>query len=278
MNEQTEVQPRKPKVRNYSFQSSRRLPVGKMTEVNGIKVPSMPGSCYHAIICALAESRDQFVPWDRIFERTERYMRQYGGPQAWDKFRNKNQVKGFQQRIKDNTHTLTRSGRDCYGYRLHERGMCIYYFKDGAMLVTGGEIKKSNDQYEVEFPDGRALQVRYRGTTMTYKEYKKFLERGFIDPSARILDAEGIRKLRAEIAKKSTEPIPTVMEETEKRTATVSISLEDTYDQDTANRLEAMGVVVNHAESNALHCVVPADRINDLLSDKDIKDVEIVDG
>lgn len=267
--------PRKPKIRNYSFQSSRRLPNDKMTEVNGIKIPSMPGSCYHAIICALAESKDQFVPWNRLIERSEKYMCQYGGQQAWEKFKSKSKVKSHEQRIKDNCHTLTRSGRDCYGYRLHERGMAIYFFKDGAMLVTGGRLRKTDKGYQVEFDDGRGLQVRYRGTTMTYKEYKRFLELGLIDPSAKILDADRIRKLRAELSKKAEETVPSAL--ITQKQSTVSIVLEETYDQDTANRLEALGVTVNRAERNSLIANMPTEKINDLLGDKDVKDVEIVE-
>ena len=97
-------EPKKKKIRNYSFQHSKRLPVENMTEVNGIKIPSMPGSCYHAIIAALAEYKDKFCSWDKLIEMTQRNMRMYGGQKAWNKFAAKSKVKSCQQRIKDNTH------------------------------------------------------------------------------------------------------------------------------------------------------------------------------
>ena len=188
------------KIRNYSFQSSKRLPEDRMTEINGVTVPSMPGSCYHAIICSLAENKDQFCPWNRLIEKSEKYMRQFGGDDAWNKFKNKPMVKHYQQRIKDNTHTLTRSGKDCYGRRLHERGMAIYFFQDGAMLLTGGEFKNGNTKYKVVFPDGRELQTRYRGTTMTHKEYKKFLAAGYIKSNGEITNADGVKGFRVKAA------------------------------------------------------------------------------
>jgi len=262
------------KVRNYSFQASKRLPVDKMTEVNGIKIPSMPGSCYHAIICALAESKDQFVPWDKIFDRTEKYMRQYGGDKSWEKFKNKSQVKSCHQRIKDNAHTLTRSGRDCYGFRLHEKGMVIYFFKDGAVLFTGGEFKQNGSSYSVEFSDGKQLQVRYRGTTMTFKEYKRFLDAGLIDASGTILDAEGIREMRAK-SNAPVGPVPTLKAPAKPKIVKVSVILDESYSQETADRLEGMGLVVTSSDDNEIGGDLPYDRIDDLTNDVDVLDVII---
>jgi hypothetical protein len=257
---------KKKKVRNYSFQQSKRLPVEKMTIVNGIKIPSMPGSCYHAIIAALAEHKDKFCTWEKIIELTHRNMRMYGGQKALDKFIGKNNVKSHEQRIKDNAHTLTRTGRDCYGYRLHEQGMCIYYFKDGAMLLTGGVLKNSDDQYDIVFADGRRLQTRYRGTTMTYKEYKRFLEKGFIDPTGRILDSESIRKLRAqrEDDDSSTENL-----------INVCIELEDTFNQQTAVRLEKMGLIVEQGLGNEIIGMMPRSKVNHAKADADVKTIEV---
>jgi len=262
------------KVRNYSFQSSKRLPVSKMTEINGIKIPSIPGSCYHAIMCALAESKDRFVIWDKIIERTQKYMRQYGGDTSWDKFKNKSQVKTCQQRIKDNTHTLTRSGHDCYGYRLHERGMVIYFFKDGSVLFTGGEFKNSNEGYNVEFTDGKGLQVRYRGTTMTFKEYKRFLDAKVIDASGRILNVEGIRESRL----KSSAPVefmPSLKNppRPKPKRVQVSVILDESYNQETAHRLENMGLVVVESDDNEIGGTIPYDRVDDVINDADVLDV-----
>lgn len=262
----------KQKVRNYSFSSSKRLPLDKMTEVNGVKIPSMPGSCYHAIICALAEHKDSFLPWDRIVELVERYMRQYGGPAAWDKFKSKKGVKTYEQRIKDNAHTLTRTGRDCYGFRLHELGMAIYFFKDGAMLLTNGQFEKQGSSYDVKFPDGCGLQVRYRGTTMTSKEYKRFLEAGFIDPSGQILNPEGIRKARREASNNSNIP---VAQPSHHQVMNVCVTLHEDFDQNTATRLENLGFIVEQAIENELVGQITSDKLGDLESDEDVLGVEI---
>lgn len=263
---------RKPKVRNYSFSESKRLPHEKMTEVNGVKIPSMPGSCYHAIICALSEHKDSFLPWDRLIELVERYMRQYGGAEAWGKFKSKKGVKTYQQRIKDNTHTLTRTGRDCYGYRLHELGMAIYFFKDGAMLLTGGEFEQHGSSYDVKFSDGRGLQIRYRGTTMTSKEYKRFLEAGLIDRSARILNGDGIRKLRRETASNNGQ-VPIAPQH--HQVMSVCVTLHEDFDQNTATRLESLGLIVEQAAENELVGQITSDKLGDLESDEDVLGVEI---
>ena len=252
------------KRRNYSFQTSKRLQNKKMTELNGIVIPSMPGSCYHAIICALAEFKDQFIPWNRIIERTERYMIQYGGDEAWDQFRSKKHVKPYQQRIRDNTHTLTRSGKDCYGFRLHEQGMVIYFFKDGAVLHTGGKYRKTENGYNVYFQDGKRLQVRYRGDILSYREYSRFLDLEYINPSGKIVNKEGIKEFRDSIASAPS----TQIDQTKK--IRVSIILDDSYDQYTADRLESCGLVVLNFSDNEIIGILPEDRIEEASNDKDV--------
>jgi len=258
---------KRPKVRNYSFKHSKRLPIDKMTEINGVKIPSMPGSCYHAILVALAENKDTFCPWDKIIELTQSNIRKYGGAKAWKEFTQKPGVKTYQQRIRDNAHTLTRTGRDCYGYRLHEQGMCIYYFKDGAMLVTGGKFVQKEDKYDVVFSDGRKLQKRYRGTTMTYKEYKTFLEQRFITPSGVIMNNDGIRKTRA-LASLSTKV--TVDED-----ISVCVELGENFDQSTAIRLEKLGFKVEQAIGNEILGTISRDKLELLKKDKDVEQVEV---
>lgn len=262
------------KIRNYSFKNSKRLPESRMTEINNIKIPSMPGSCYHAIICALASHKDAFCNWDKVYELTEKYMRQYGGSQSWDKFTSKTNVKPHKQRVKDNTHTLTRTGKDCYGYRLHERGMAIYFFKDGAMLLSGGRIVEEGDSYEVLFPDGKSLQARYRGTAMTSREYKKFLDKGFITKSGKILDAEGIRKSR--VATKVVDIPHIEISQAAPSNVQVSVKLGEEYNQDTAVRLETLGFVVVAAEGNELVGQIDETRIEDLEADQDVSKVSLV--
>ncbi len=256
---------KKKKIRNYSFQQSKRLPLDKMTLVSGIKIPSMPGSCYHAIIAALAENKDKFCPWSKIIELTQRNMRMYGGQKAWDKFVSKSNVKSSAQRIKDNTHTLTRTGKDCYGYRLHEQGMCIYYFKDGAILLTGGTLKSEKDTYDVIFPDNRRLQTRYRGTTMTFKEYRKFVEKNLIDSTGRILDQEGIKKIRAE-----GDEVVAV-----ENMLSVCIELEEGFNQRTASRLEGFGLKVEHGVANEILGLIPRSKIDAIRADIDVKSIEV---
>ena len=238
-----------------------------MTEINGVRIPSMPGSCYHAIICALAEVKDRFCSWYKVVERTEHFMRMYGGEEAWAKFKNKSEVKTYECRIKDNAHTLTRSGKDCYGYRLHERGMAIYFFKDGAILFTGGVFTKKGSSYAVKFPDGKGLQHRYRGTTMSFKEYKNFLEHNYITASGELRDADSIRNVRARIALDKKEE--------NKKRVKVSIVLDDRYNQDTAFRLRSFGLIVAESEDNELSGTLPADQLDNIMEDDDVVDVVV---
>jgi hypothetical protein len=261
------AKPRAKKARNYSFRESKRLPIDKMTEVHGVKIPSIPGSCYHAIISALAESKDKFCNWDKVIDATHRNMRMYGGQNAWEKFVSKSNVKSPKQRIKDNAHTLTRTGRDCYGYRLHELGMCIYFYKDGAMLLTGGQLKQTGDAYDVIFPDGHRLQTRYRGTTMTYREYCCFLDKKYIDKTGKILNAKGIKKMRAKEPNLHSSDPPEELH--------VCVTLEDTFDQNTAHRLESLGLKVEEGLNNELLGFILRNRLEILQKDVDVKEVEV---
>ena len=255
------------KIRNYSFLNSKKLPLEKMTVINGVRVPSIPGTCYHAIIVSLAENKDSFCNWNKIISSTATNMRKYGGEKSWNSFRNRKGSKNYIQRIKDNVHTLTRTGRDCYGYRLHEMGMCIYYFKDGVMLLTGGELVGTGDEYDVVFNDGRGLQKRYRGTAMTYKEYKRFLEAGFIDVNGKILNRSGVQKYR------STGHI--ITETINENRVQVSIVLSPSYGQETANRLSELGLIVEASLGGEVIGTIPHSSINKLRMDVDVERIDI---
>lgn len=257
----------KPRKRNYSFQNSKKLSLPKMTDINGIKIPAMPGSCYHAIMCCLAEHKNKFVLWNKIFELTEKYMRMYGGELSWNKFIKKDDVKTYEKRIKENVHTLTRTGRDCYGYRLHEMGMCIYFFQDGAMLLTGGDYKKTKGRYDVIFSDGRRIQRRYRGRTMTYAEYKRFVHAGVIDSSGSLINKNVMKMLR----KTNDEVCPTIVP---KGRVDVCIILKDTYNQNTSYRLQSLGFVAEEQFENELIGTIPMCNIDNLKSDIDVYDIE----
>lgn len=263
---------KKQKVRNYSFTSSRRLPVEKMTELNGVRVPSMPGSCYHAIICSLASQKDCFCYWEKLYTLIERYMRQYAGADAWAKFKNKKGKQDYKERIRENTHTLTRTGKDCYGYRLHEQGMCIYYFRDGAMLITGGTLVRTKNGYNVVFNDGKKLQSRYRGTVMTYKEYRRFLESEYIDASGNVLDKNAIQEDKY---KNHEHQVKVDKRRSDRKKITVCITLADSYNQDTANRLEMLGFVVEQAVDNEIIGSILMYKLSELEQDRDVIDVEV---
>ena len=164
--------------RNFSFKNSKRLPEDKMIIIGDIVIPAVPGSCYHAILCSLIENKNKFVGWGRLYRLVEKHIVMYGGDQAWKKFAgSKQDTKAISKKIRTNTHTLTRRGTNCYGYRLHERGIAIYYFKDGTMARTGGKFipAKGCRPYDLKFSDKTGFQVRQRGKIMSYQEYKDLI-------------------------------------------------------------------------------------------------------
>lgn len=263
--------------RNYSFLNSKRIAQEKMTEVNGVVIPAIPGTSYHAIISGLAEYKDKVVPWEKVFRSVERFMRQYGGQKVWADFFQKQDVESYQNRIKLNTHALTRSGKNCYGYRLHERGMCIYYFADGAMLLTGGNLVKQGAKYDVIFPDGRGLQVRYRGRSMTSSEYEKFLEMDLITSSGKILNNNGIKAYKKNCRRSLTdmqEEIEALLKPKKSNGVEVCISLCDDYDQDTADRLKGYGFVMEQVLKNQVVGTLPEENLQALIEDEDVLEVD----
>jgi len=263
--------------RNYSLLKSKKIPEDRMTQINNFIVPATPGTCYHAILCALAEYKDRFCRWEKLYELCERYMRQYGGAENWVNFAKKSNVKSTQERIRENTYMLTRAGKHCYGYRLHERGSCIYWFQDGVMLATGGKKVQRGPKYEVVFPDGKYLQKRHRGFSFTYREYVRFCELGLMDLSCNILDMDGVSALRAssEDTFEQNGDFDIVLDDDRRQ---VCVSLADSYDQDTADRLERMGLVVEAAVDTELTGHVPATNLEELEEDPDVDSVVVIDG
>lgn len=257
--------------RNYSFEHSRRLPDHRMTEINGVKIPAVPGSCYHGILCSLAQNKNRFCTWERICEATEKFMRQYGGDKGWRKFSKKRKTKDSKIRIQYNCHTLTRTGVNCYSLRLHEKGMTIYYFRDGAILFTDGTFKRFGARYSLTFPDGRGLQKRYRGFILSYGEYKKYLEKKYIDICGTILDHNAIRAYRVEF-RESVDDIDNLITDIG-ATTRVCVTLVDSFDQSTADRLLGLGLVVEKTNENEITGHIPTEYLTLLCDDQDVVNV-----
>lgn len=267
--------------RNHSFINSKKLPESKMTEINSVKIPAMPGSSYHAIICTLAEYKDKVVPWTKIFDRVEKYIRQYGGVESWEKFFKKVDVKSYQKRVELNVYALTRSGANCYGYRLHERGMAIYVFKDGVMLVTGGKLTKSGSKYNVIFPDGRKLQQKTKGRNklLTSSEYNRFVELGHITPSCEIVDSKAIARHRKGI--ENGLQMETLLDLEDKTIETefyleVCVTVSEDCDQNTAYRFESIGFMVDNTMDDEIFGKIPEENLSILVEDEDVLDVEVL--
>ena len=124
----------------------------------------------------------------------------------------------------------------------------------------------------MKFSGDRGLQARYRGTTMTSKEYKRFLDAGYIDPSGSILDSKGIKDFRNRVlSNRSAVAAPTTPERVK-----VTIILDDNYDQQTATRLELLGVVVLNSRENEIDATISADKVDEVRLDLDVLDVEEV--
>lgn len=260
--------------RNYSFLHSKILSEEKMTEVNGIIIPFLPGSNSHVVLCALAEYKDHVLSWERIYTLSEKFMRQYGGQEAWEKFYNQ---KDARKRIRLNVYKLTRSGKECLGYRLHERGMCIYGFSDGAMLCTGGELIKSGSKYDVKFPDGRTLQKRHKGKqTLTSKEYAKFVEMKIIDASCNVLNEKKVIEERKKSVLKDMPVLNLAKSKKSEDYMEVCISLSDDYNQVMALRFDKMGIIVEQTLKDQLIARVPISVLAKLNEDRDVVDLEVL--
>ena len=102
---------------------------------------------------------------------------------------------------------------------------------------------------------------------MTYKEYKKFLDKKFIDSTGKILDSDGIKKFRALGNHRTDESL---VEE-----ASVCVVLEESFDQQTALRLESLGLNVDTALENELIGTISTAQLVLLKADPDVSEVEV---
>ena len=207
-------------------------------------------------------------------------MKKYGGPEAWNKFVGKKNVNNtWNDRIRENCHTLTRRGKDCYGYRMHELGCAIYFFKDGAILYTGGKLVRKSGKYNVEFPDGRALQYRSRGTTMTFKEYKEFLELGLVDINSKILFPNKVSQLRNKYAARldayKRQKEAAIKVEAENRMMQVCLKLKGGFSQATADRLEQIGLVVEEVMDDEIIGNIVEEQVEVLRQDEGVEEMEV---
>lgn len=238
-----------------------------MTVMEGFKIPSYAGSCYHAIICALISKRNHFCNWEMLYNLTEKYMILFGGQDTWNIFKNKQDCsRDYKKRIRENAYTLTRCGKHCYGYRLHELGMVIYMFRDGVILFTDGKFIRMNDIYYVVFPNGRTLQVKRQGQSYLYSDFEKYINSKVMSISGKIFDVKYFNKHR-KLFKYGSYANSKLK---------VAIELNDSFDQETANRFEALNLKVYKFDSLVVYGWIPSKNLSGLLNDKDIKTIRII--
>jgi len=169
--------------------------IEKFTYINGIPIPASPGGCYHAIIASLSSNKDKFCFWKRIFELAERYIIQFGGDIAWKKF----DTGDVHEKIKHNTSILTQTGKKTPGYRMHQMGMTIYYFQDGAIIFTGGVFERRGPKYNVKFKNGRGLQKRYKGLSIRHRDYNRYVIEKAMDNSGNIVNHKKFQEIKQQI-------------------------------------------------------------------------------
>lgn len=171
-----------------------------ITIINGVPVPATCGSLFHSILCSMAEQKDKFCIWPKLANKTQEYFRKYAGYEEWYRNFIKAGYDVFEKKVQYSVQTLTKSGKKEYGYRLHELGMCIYMFKDGSILYTGGKfIKKKGMGYSIEFDDGKSLQVKIKGLTLTRQQFKYLLVHNVIDSSGNFTKKNSIETAKAKI-------------------------------------------------------------------------------
>lgn len=155
-------------------QLPRKLKESRMTSINEVNIPVQPGTCLHAILVALLENKNKFVPWSKILRLVSDNMVRYGGEDAWRVFYkkcSKNQEQ-LLQKIKTNIRLVMQVGKKTQGYKLHSRGVVVYLFKDGIMARTGGKFiaGRGRGLYSVKFKDGTGFQQS--DVLTSYREYK----------------------------------------------------------------------------------------------------------
>jgi len=107
---------------------------------------------------------------------------------------------------------------------------------------------------------------------MTSREYKRFLEAGYINKNGKILNADEIRKFRSrkkdQVDLDDFDPDPNNLQ--------VYVSLGDEVNQNTALRLENLGFIVEQAIDKEVIGRIPAENLESLKTDQDIINVEVV--
>lgn len=151
-------------------------PEEKMTMIHDVLIPFRAGSCCHAILCSLLESKNKFVTWEKILRSVEHYMIMFGGNESWKSFckKDSNNKNKLMVRIKSNANSLTAVGNKTHNFKMHKMGTVIYMFYDGMLARTGGKYipGKGRRAYSVIFADGSSFQKRSHGRSISYREYK----------------------------------------------------------------------------------------------------------
>lgn len=144
-----------------SFTTSRKLPTSRMTVISDISVPAMCGTLHHAIICSLLDNKNRFVTWNKLERLVPIHVLQYGGEEAFKRFTKKCSKSSVLGEIKTCLKkmslwpacTFNKTAQD-----LHERGVVLFMFLDGAMAKTGGKCIHRNNKIFVHFKDGLGAQ------------------------------------------------------------------------------------------------------------------------
>lgn len=201
-----------------------------ITIVNGVPVPATCGSLFHSILCSFSEQKDKFCTWLKLADKTQDYYRKYAGYEEWTRLYYKPGIEIFEKKVQYSVHTLTKVGKKEYGYRLHELGMCIYTFKDGAVLHTGGKfIKKKGMGYSLEFDDGKEMQAKITGLVLTRQQYKYLLTHKVINSSGELIGKNTVVSAKKKIAEMESQ-IEMFNQEKEAKAKMLTTEIQKDYD------------------------------------------------
>jgi len=142
--------------------NSRRFPASRMTLIADISIPAACGTINHAIICSLLENKNKFVAWSKLERLVQTNLVQYGGLDALKKFVKKCGKKPIIDVIKDTIKKLSLSPT-CFNNKtaneLHERGVGVFLFSDGALAKTGGKCTHRGEKTFIKFTNGLSIQT-----------------------------------------------------------------------------------------------------------------------
>lgn len=140
---------------------------------NDVLIPAVPATLGHAVLCAMADSKNRFARWDKLYRLASNFLVQYGGEEAAQ-----DADDAWKSRVRSVIRSMSKipAAKGSMAWRLHEHGMAVVVFADGAVLRVNGWIdrKPRCRRYVMAFPDGTVLEGN-QDSELTYRRFKEMM-------------------------------------------------------------------------------------------------------